>query len=170
MTLESLQPIEAWAALEKDLFAMFGFQGSVFNAQGERLNPPKVWSNRLCPQIKSSQKGQSFICAAAQMNMTNKAREAGEPVIDKCDAGLAKFVVPIFFKGEFLGVAGGCGCLTQGEEVETFAVHKLIEISEEKVSGLAVDVPRIDREKTASACGYIKERIEQLMGGGKALK
>lgn len=98
MQLTDILPIEKWNDLELDLVKTYHLQASVFNADGIRITSNKNWSNSLCPVIKSLDKGQSFICAVAHMNLSNQARQAQKPVIEECDAGLLKLVVPFFLQ------------------------------------------------------------------------
>ncbi len=110
MTLLDICPMETWEALEIELYDKFNLQGSVFNPEGIRITQVKNFSNPLCPAIKAVEKGQTFICSAAHMNMTAMVKQSRKPAVEECDAGLTKLVVPIYYKDEFVGVAGGCGC------------------------------------------------------------
>jgi ligand-binding sensor protein len=83
--------------------------------------------------------------------------------VEECDAGLIKLVVPIFYKDEFVGVAGGCGLLPQGESVDSFAVSKIADMDEEKVKQLGSDVPPISKDTISQAVDFIRERIEQIL-------
>jgi len=100
MQLTDLMSVEKGTELEKEFADKFYLQSSVFNPEGIRITDNPNWANALCPVIKSTEKGQSFICAVAHMNMSNQARETKKAVIEECDAGLLKLVVPIFFKNE----------------------------------------------------------------------
>lgn len=162
MEISKIGPIESWETLENDLFERFHLQGSVFNTEGIRITKTKNWSNRLCPVIKSLDRGQSFICAVAHINMANQAMQSKKHVIEECDAGLLKLLVPIFFKNEYLGVIGGCGLLAEDGEIDTFAINKLIDINEDKIEFLSSDIPMITNENAYSACEYIKDRLDKI--------
>jgi ligand-binding sensor protein len=163
MTLLDICPMETWEALETELYEKFNLQGSVFNPEGVRITSVKNFSNPLCPAIKSLEKGQTFICSAAHMNMTAMVKQSSKPAVEECDAGLIKLVVPIFYKDEFVGVAGGCGLLPQGESVDSFAVSKIADMDEEKVKQLGSDVPPISKDTISQAVDFIRERIEQIL-------
>ena len=96
MQLTNLLPLEKWSDHELDLVSRFHLQGSVFNTDGVRITTNKNWTNSLCPVIKSYDKGQTFICATAHMNLSNQARQTKKAIIEECDAGLLKLVVPMF--------------------------------------------------------------------------
>ena len=163
MELTEIAPLEVWARIENESFEKFGMQSSVFNVDGVRITDTKNWSNQLCPAIKATDKGQSFICATAHMNMANQARQTRKPVIDECDAGLAKIVVPIFVGDEFVGAAGGCGLLLDDGEVDSFAVNKIVEIEEDRVAALSAGIPAITSETAEAICHFFTDKIDDLV-------
>ena len=163
MELTDLCPLEAWENLENELFEKFNFQGSVFTPDGVRITDVKNFNNQLCPAIKAREKGQTYICSAAHMNMTAMAKNTRKPVVEECDAGLTKLVVPILISDKFLGVAGGCGLLTEGNDVDTFAVTKIAEMDEGRVTKLAETVPRISSDLVATVSTFIQERVTQIL-------
>jgi len=137
MKLIDVLPMERWEALEYEIFARSGLQASVFDINGIRITDTKRWANRLCPLIKADDRGQSYICAVAHMNLANEARKTKKPVIGECDAGLSKVVVPIFYGDEFLGAAGGCGLLLDDGEVDSFMLNKTLDLPEERTEALS---------------------------------
>ena len=163
MELTDLCPLKTWENLENELFEKFNFQGSVFTPDGVRITDVKNFNNQLCPAIKAHEKGQTYICSAAHMNMTAMAKNLGKPVVEECDAGLTKLVVPIFYENTFLGVAGGCGLLTEGNDVDTFAITKIAEMNEALVTDLAGTVPRISSDLIATVSTFIQERVAQIL-------
>ncbi len=167
MELTQILPLKRWSELEQDLFENYNLQGSVFNPEGSRITIIKNWANHLCPVIKSTEKGQSFICAAAHMNMANQARNTKKYVIGECDAGLIKLVVPIFFKNEYLGVIGGCGLLMDGSEIDTYAIHKITDLDEAKVETLSLNMPTITHKKACSICHYLEEQLNNALKNWK---
>jgi len=109
MNLTDIAPLERWMKLENDINARSGMDANVFDIKGYRISPQKHWANRLCPAIKETDKGQSFICAPAHMNLAAQAMRGRATVIEECDAGMIKLVVPIFVGEEFIGAVGACG-------------------------------------------------------------
>ena len=124
MELTDLAPLERWMALEKDIHQKSGLDTNVFDTRGYRISELKNWANRLCPEIKATDKGQSFICAPAHMNIAALARRCQQPVIEECDAGMLKLVVPIIVNDEYVGAVGACGFLLDDGEVDSFLVKK----------------------------------------------
>jgi len=163
MQLIDLLPIEKWIDLESDLVNTYSLQSSVFNKDGIRITSSKNWSNSLCPVIKSIDKGQSFICAVAHMNLSNQTRQSKKPVIEECDAGLLKLVVPIFYNDEFLGVIGGCGLLSDTGEVDVFAINKITGLEDEKIELLSSGIQTMTLQTAESACDYIESQLVTII-------
>ena len=111
MKLTDLMPLEKWVAIEKEIADTWGMDANFFDTKGVRISTHKNWANRICPEIKATDKGQSFICAVAHMNVATLAKNSREPVIEECDGGLIKLVVPVFVGEEFVGAFGACGFL-----------------------------------------------------------
>jgi ligand-binding sensor protein len=163
MELVDLCSLEVWAELEREIYERSGLRSSVYNVKGIRINSGHPWPNRLCPAIKAIPKGQSFICATAHMNIANMARQERRPVIEECDAGMIKMVVPIFFEDDFLGAVGGCGHLLDDGAVDTFLVNKITDLDEEEVERLAEDIPSISSHTAQQLAESIRQRIERIV-------
>ena len=162
MKLTDLAPVEKWIELEKDIHQKSGLDVNVFDTKGYRISEFKNWANRLCPEIKATDKGQSFICAPAHMNIAALAMRSKEPVIEECDAGMLKLVVPIFLNDEYIGAVGACGFLLDDGEVDNFLVYKMTDINEDKVERLAQDVKTITIEKMEMLAQYINEQLAKI--------
>lgn len=163
MKLTDIAPIEIWAEMEKEAWEKFGIQSAVLDVNGIRITETKNWSNPVCPEIKGTDKGQTFICATAHMNMAGQAKKTGRPVIEECDAGFTKIVVPIFVENEFVGVAGGCGLLATNGEVDAFAVNKIAEIDANKIADLSEGIStRTPPEQIESATAFFIRKVDEL--------
>jgi len=163
MKLNDILPIEKWFALEKDLHNRYGLDVNVFDTSGVRISDFKEWVNRLCPAIKATDKGQSFICAVAHMNIAAQAMQTRRPAIEECDAGLVKVVVPIFIDDTFLGAVGACGLLLDEGEVDTFLIDKTTGIDEETAQELAAGVGTISNAGAASLAEDVTRRIASIV-------
>jgi len=163
MKLTDIAPLKRWMELENDIQARSGMDANVFDTRGYRISPQKHWANDLCPAIKDTDKGQSFICAPAHMNIAAQAKRSREAVIEECDAGMIKLVVPIFLEDEFVGAVGACGMKFEDSEIDAFLVNKMTEIDEEKVESLSATVPSIAIEKAEDLSRYIKSRLDEIL-------
>ncbi|MCD4720369.1 MAG: PocR ligand-binding domain-containing protein [Desulfobacula sp.] len=126
MNLTDIISIEKWEAFEKELYDRSGMNACVYDNQGNRITSYVSWANEVCPTIKSYPEGIAAICAVANQYFTKETAETKQPLVDECDAGFAKFAVPIFYKHEFLGTVGGCGHILTDGEVGTFYIEKAI--------------------------------------------
>lgn len=163
MKLVDILPIEKWIKLEKEIHKRSGLNASVFDSSGTRITNFQKWANKLCPLVKANMNGQSFICAIAHQNAANQARQTRMPAVIECDAGLVKMVVPIFIDDEFLGVAGGCGQLQDGGEVDTFLINKVTGIAMEEIECRSSDMKTITTDGIYSLVEYIEEEIAWII-------
>ena len=163
MKLTDIAQLETWIALEKDIHKKSGLDVNVFDTKGYRISDFKNWANRLCPEIKATDKGQSFICAPAHMNIATLAMRSKQPVIEECDAGMLKLVVPIILNDEYVGAVGACGFLLDDGEVDSFLVNKMTDINEDKVEKLTEGIDSITTEKAEILAQYIVNQIAGIV-------
>jgi ligand-binding sensor protein len=162
MELTDLLPIEKWKELEREITRRSGLDANIFNIDGIRITDYKNWANKLCPAIKATDKGQSYICAVAHMNLSAQAEQTQESLVEECDAGLVKIIVPIFMKDEFLGAVGACGFLLDGGEVDSFLVNMTTGMDEEEVERLSADIETISIGKARIILSFIEEEISKI--------
>jgi len=163
MELFDLCSLETWQSLEDEIRSRTGLNAAVFNIEGMRIIPIAQWPNKLCPEIKANPKGQSFICATAHMNIAILARESKAPVIEECDAGMIKLVVPILVEREFVGAVSGCGMLLDDGEVDTFLVNKITGMEEAYLENLAAGIPAITMKEAQDIGRFIQEQLAQIV-------
>jgi ligand-binding sensor protein len=163
MDLLDFAPLDRWVDLEKDIHQKSGLDVNIFNPEGYRISEFKIWANQLCPKIKATDKGQSFICAPAHMNIAAQAMRTKQPAIEECDAGMIKLVLPIFIDDEFVGAVGACGFLLDDGEVDSFLVNKMTDIEEETVERLSAGIPAITTKKAESLSRYITEQVDKII-------
>jgi ligand-binding sensor protein len=163
MELTDIAPLEKWVELEREIVRRSNLDANVFDTKGYRISQYKQWANKLCPAIKDTDRGQSFICAVAHMNLATQAKNTGKPVIEECDAGLLKMVVPIFFENEFVGAVGACGHLLEGGEVDAWMVNRTTEIETETVERLSLGIPAISAEKLDALAAFIGAELEKIL-------
>ena len=163
MELTDLLPLEKWKEFEKEITRRSGLDANVFGTDGVRITDYKNWANRLCPAIKATDKGQSYICAVAHMNLATQAKQTHTSLIEECDAGLVKIIVPVFVKDDFLGAVGACGMLFDEGEVDPFLINMTTGIEEEEIEKLASDIGAISLEKAQSILAYVEEKLVEIV-------
>jgi ligand-binding sensor protein len=159
MNLTNLLSIDKWIELEKEINKISGMNASVFDVEGMRITDFTKWANDLCRAIRSTDKGRSFICSVAQKHLAQKAKRTRLPVVEECDAGLMKLVVPIFKGDEFPGAASACGLLPENGEVDVFAVTKITGMNEDKVKKLSEGIGFVTKDDIPRIEKLIQERI-----------
>ena len=167
MKLTDICPLEKWVELEQNIHDRFNIDSNVFNIDGIRISEHKAWVNKLCPAIKATDKGQSFICAVAHMNLATMAKNSSKAVVEECDAGLVKIVVPIFAKETFIGAVGACGLLMQDGEVDSFLINKIAEIDEEKIDTLSQGINSISNDKIQELISFIEDKLSEIIENQK---
>lgn len=168
MELIDLMSAKRWVTLEKEIHKRSGLNAAVFDKEGGRVTTFVEWANELCARIKGDLKGQRFICGVANRSLIAKAHRTGKAVVSECDAGLTKFVVPVFVGNEFLGVVGGCGHLSQEEGatppiVDPWLINKVTGISEPEVEQLAGTVTQTGRDEIWSTVNYVKGMVRCIV-------
>lgn len=163
MELTDILPVEAWEGLEDEIREASRLNVSIFNVDGIRITDNQKWPNRLCPEIKADPKGQSFICATAHMNIALQARESRHGVLEGCDAGLVKLVVPIFLDETYLGALGACGLLLDDDSVDEFLIHKITGMEEERIAALSSGIPSLSSDQAQRLKAFIQARLDQII-------
>ncbi len=163
MKLTDIQPLEKWAALETAIREKSGLRARVYDIEGVGITDKSAHANNLCPEIRTTSKGLTFICAVAHQNLAAMAQNTRQPVIEECDAGMIKIVVPIFVADEFVGAAGGCGLLTEEGEVDDFMINKTTELPEARIAELAEEIGTISPEELKALTDFITAEVQRLV-------
>ena len=154
---------EEWQQILDKLFeelelpvALMDRENTVLQTSGER--------NPLCATIREHKGSLSFICGQTQQFLSEQARRTKKPVVDMCEAGLIKLVVPFFLNGICAGNVTACGAVCLEEEIETYLISESTNASEEDIEALCKEVSEIEREKVAQAALRLFQEIEKDTG------
>jgi ligand-binding sensor protein len=162
MKMLDLLTKEQWTDFEKNLHNNWGVNACAYNEAGATFTGFKNFVNPLCKEIKAHPEGIQAICSVAHQHMAKQAKDKGATIIEPCDAGLLKICTPLFINDEFVGIIGGCGRLPEGEEVESFIVHKATGVTLEKVEELAKEVPTITMEKAQEMATFLENFVADI--------
>jgi len=102
-----------------------------------------------------------MICSQTQQFMTKEARTTRHPFIGICEAGMSKFVIPLFFKGEWVGTITACGACVPDEEIETFMIEKSSRMREEKINRLARQMPKQEQAKMVEVANRVFQEFPE---------
>jgi ligand-binding sensor protein len=95
----------------------------------------------LCAAIRENRQATTSICSQSNTVMLAEVKQTLKPMIDICEAGLIRLVVPIVHQGNLIGQIFACGLSSKEEEIDSFLIAKELNISEEKVLELIKDSP-----------------------------
>ena len=155
MELTDIMPLESWKSIADKIHDKFGFNGTIYKKDNFVLAKSDGWANMVCPAIKS---GDSVsVCSSAQQRISKIAQEKKDCVVDECDAGFIKFLMPLYKSDEFVGMIGGCGCLAENTEIDAFHISKLIK--KEDVSDILNSTKHIPKDKLAEAIQFVQKQV-----------
>lgn len=162
MELTDIAPKETWVALQEELSEKFGFNADVVDRDGKKLQGLS-YGNELCRALSKDKKGFGAICVTAGASFVELAKK-GEPFTEECDALMMRVSVPVIKDGEHLGAVGGCGLLSDEEEVEEFTVGMMSDLQEDEVSELTKTVKSFSEDDIKEIRKYIQKRIDEILG------
>jgi hypothetical protein len=100
---------KAWQELLDDTHATVGMptalldpRNVILQSSGERNEP--------CREIRDRKETLPVICGQSQRFMAKMARSQQAHVVEICEAGMAKLVMPLFRDRRFWGSITTCGC------------------------------------------------------------
>lgn len=163
MLMTDILPVEAWAALEQEIFEKFHVNAHVYNDKGAPFTGHVPYGNRFCPALREHRQAAVTICAGVNQALGMEVRETGETAITDCDAGLYVVCVPVFVGGELVGMVGGCGAFVDDAEAETFLIEKTSGLTEGQVEELCFDMPRLTGDQAREIGHWIAARVEAIL-------
>jgi ligand-binding sensor protein len=145
LTVYEVQSRETWQELLDKAQSAVGMpaalldpNNAILQSSGER--------NELCTEIRSRKEALPVICGQSQKFMAETARTQKAPVVEICEGGLAKLVVPIFREEKYLGCLTTCGSVHPNTEVEVFLIGKATGMDEDAIGAMAKKVPTVKKE------------------------
>jgi len=145
LSVYDVQSRETWQELLDEARSAVGMPAAlldpnnvILQSSGER--------NELCTEIRSRKEALPVICGQSQKFMAETARTQKAPLVDLCEGGMAKLVVPIFREQNYLGCVTTCGSLLPETEVEAFLIQKTSGMAEEAIAAMAKKVPTVKKE------------------------
>ncbi len=160
MSVYDIKSEEEWQKVLDDVCEESGMPAAlvdkkniVLQVSGER--------NPLCSEIRANNESLAFICGQTQQFMTKQAKSIRKPVFDACEAGMLKFLIPLFLDTDFVGSITVCGSCAPGEEIETFAIAKSTKMNENEIRPLAKMVPEVDQEKVRGVAQRLFQKIKK---------
>lgn len=125
-----LKSNEDWQRLLTSFSEETGMAAALFNSENKIL-VTAADRNAICRHIREKPETLGAICSMAQQNLAMRAQKTKTPVTDFCDAGLLKTVIPIFYKGQYLGGITACGSYDPNDPIELQYISEMLEVPEE---------------------------------------
>jgi ligand-binding sensor protein len=127
--------------------ALMDTEGSILRSHGRR--------SALCKLIRDSDEARMSVCSQTSQAMLELVRVSLTPVIEECEAGMLRLVIPVVRDGILVFQVAACGRLAHDGEIETFLVSKLLDMEE-------ADVTDLSRSVTLVARRYLQELGERF--------
>jgi hypothetical protein len=151
---------EKWQELLDEMERELGMFCAILDAD-HQLQQSSGGRNDLCLEIQGRESVRPVICGQSQGYIAGLARSGKTSVVEICEAGMAKLVVPIFSNGDYLGCFTSCGALLPGDAVETFFIDKTAGLGEETIEKLAETAPVVGKEGLERAGQDLFRRLNE---------
>lgn len=140
MDLFTVKSEAEWEELLGELAHETGMAASLTDTEGNIL---KTSGERypLCHTIRDNKEALTFICSQTNRAMLARVQQTQRPLVDLCEAGLLRMVVPILRGGELVGQLTACGLVADRDDVEPFLLAKQLDVTEEQATGLLAQTP-----------------------------
>ncbi|MFO7738346.1 MAG: PocR ligand-binding domain-containing protein [Desulfatiglandaceae bacterium] len=161
-TLYDIKSKEEWQRILDSVCRELGIPSAITDKENTVLEVGGQ-RNPLCSKIRSNPEASSFICSQAQQFMAEAAKETRRPIIDFCDAGMLKLVIPVFSQAGFAGTLTACGARIEGQELEAFLIEKSTKLKEAEIEALTKRVPEGDRSKISAITQRIYHQLQNTI-------
>ena len=159
MEMYDIKPEEEWQRVLDTVYRELGMPSAITDKENAVLQVSGQ-RNPLCSKIRSIKEASEFICSQAQQFMAKETEKKKKPIIDICDAGMSKFVIPVFYQSDFVGTLTGCGASIAGEELEAFLIEKSTKMSEQDIEELMQQVPQGDWSEISEVTQRLFHQIQ----------
>jgi ligand-binding sensor protein len=158
--LFSLLPQEDWAAILREVVSRLAMPATLVDSKGMILARQGEYYE-LCGLVREKPEVLSFVCGQTGLAMLKEAQTSGKPVVDLCQIGLCKMVVPLFQSGRFLGAVSACGRVPKSESPDPFFISEQLGMSEEEVQGRIQAIPVVDETDVREVARNLYNRLER---------
>jgi ligand-binding sensor protein len=145
LTVYDVKSRETWQELLDEARTAVGMPAALLD-QANVILQSSGERNELCTEIRSRKEALPVICGQSQKFMAETARTQKAPLVEICEGGMAKLVVPIFRNQNYLGCVTTCGSLLPETEVESFLIQKAAGLGEDAIASMAKKVPSVKKE------------------------
>jgi len=159
VSVYDLNSREAWQELLDYMQSALGLPSALMDPKNIILQS-SGGRNELCREIRSRKKALPVICGQSQQFMAKMARTQRTSVVEICEAGMVKLVVPLFHDQDYLGSITTCGAMLPETAIETFLIEKAIGMGEDAIDEMAENVPTVQTEQLEQVAEDIFRRLD----------
>ena len=160
--LFDIQGEEKWLATLREISSELGMVATLVDPRGRILLHVGDYTD-VCIRVRNKEETLTFVCGQTSQVMMKQAEKTRKPVVDLCQIGLCKMVIPVFQGEHFLGAVTACSRALVGEELDPFLVAQELALSEKDAIALLEAVPHVDDEQVQEVARKWAERLRREM-------
>lgn len=130
--------------------------GGILRTHGSR--------NELCERIRADDDSRMAVCSQTNAAMLELVRLTLAPVIEECEAGMLRLVVPVVRGGILVFQVTACGRVAHGGGIEAFLLSRLLQMREDDVAELGRSVTLVARRYVRGLGEEFFERLNPQEG------
>jgi ligand-binding sensor protein len=138
-----LKDEDEWSAILGEIARESRMTASLTDASGEILLTVGE-RTPLCQALRERDDGKVYICGATRNATLAMVKVTLEPLVEPCEAGLMRFVIPIKDDGSLSGQITVCGLALPGEEIDAAFLADQSGVDAVRIASLVPDTPRGD--------------------------
>jgi ligand-binding sensor protein len=159
--LFDLQDREQWMGILRAIGSELGMVATLVDTEGRILLHTGEYPD-ICRRIRGDDQSISFVCGQTVQVMLKQAEKTQQPVVDLCQIGLSKMLIPVFQRGSFLGAVTACARVPAGEAPDPFMLAQEIGVGEDEAEALLRAAPQVDEEHVEKVTQKWADRIRSL--------
>ncbi len=156
-----LLPQESWAQLLRELSQELGMVATLVDSRGNILVHVGDYTD-VCIRVRNRPESLTFVCGQTSQALMKQAEKIRQPVVDLCQIGLCKMIIPLYQGDVILGAVAACSRALAGEDLDAFMVAQELGISEKEAEELLGSAPRIEEEDLRGAARKWVEKIKNM--------
>jgi ligand-binding sensor protein len=153
---------DGWSAILGEIAAELGMVATLVDPQGMILLHEGEYPE-TCLKVRRRPQSLTFVCGQSSQALMKQAERSRGPVVELCQIGLCKMVIPIFRGDRFLGAVASCSRALVGEELDPFLLSQELEIGEEEAQELLSSTPEIEEERLWEVARRWEERLRAAL-------
>ena len=164
LSMYDLNSCETWQELLDETQSTLGMPTALLD-RGNIILQSSGERKELCREIRSRKNAKPAICGQSHVFMATMARKQRSSVVEICEAGMAKLVVPVFRDQNYLGSITTCGCKLPETEIETYLIEKTTGIGGDAIDEMAEKVPIVQKEQLQQLAEDLFCRLNDMTFG-----